>query len=66
MIYHLTDTARPTGETSDRTMDWYVESGFIPFTVTDIEPPTALANHEVVFNGHDWEQWSIDTSGEGQ
>ena len=62
MIYHLDATGRPTGETSNRTMQWYIDSDFIPRSVTDIAPPTALLGHEVVFNGREWVQWPIETN----
>ena len=66
MIYHVDVTGRFTGETSDRTMEWYASSGFIPRTVTDVAPPDPLPNHEVVFNGCEWEQWLLETDGEDQ
>jgi len=60
MIYHLDASGRFTGETSDRTMQWYIDSDFIPRTVTDIAPPEPLPDHEVVFNGREWVQWEIE------
>ena len=62
MIYHLDQSGRPTGETSDRTMQWYIDSDFIPSTITDIAPPAPLPGHEVVFNGREWIQWPIETN----
>lgn len=59
MIYQLDASGRFTGETYDRTMEFYEKLSFIP-RITDIAPPAALPDHEVVFNGREWVQWPLE------
>lgn len=60
MIYVLDMFGRPTGETLNRDMSWYMSLDIIPRTVTDIPPPQAEDGHEVVFNGREWIQWPTE------
>lgn len=59
MVYQLNAEGRFTGETYNRTMQDYIDTGFIP-RITDIAPPEALPDHEVMFNGREWVQWPIE------
>jgi hypothetical protein len=53
MIYQLDPSGRFTGETYNRTMQDYIDTGFIP-RITDIPPLPPKEGFDVVFNGRAW------------
>ena len=62
MVYFADEFGRYSHFREDLNIEMYTKLGFIPSHVTDISPPSALPGHEVVFNGREWVQFSIENS----
>jgi hypothetical protein len=64
MLYLADEFGRYSHAREDLNIEMYTKLGFIPSHVTDIPPPDALPNHEVVFNGREWVQVQIENGEE--